>query len=89
VPVKFSLGGDRGLAIFAAGYPASVRIDCTTGAALGAVEPASPAGKSGLTFNLGTYTYVWKTEKAWAGTCRELRVLLVDGTMHTARFRLK
>jgi hypothetical protein len=87
VPVKFSLGGNRGLAILAEGYPASVRIDCTTGAVLGALEPTSSA--AGLTFDGSQYSYVWKTEKGWGGTCRELRVLLVDGTMHTARFRFK
>ncbi len=25
-------------------------------------------------------TYVWKTEKAWAGTCRHLIIKLNDGT---------
>jgi hypothetical protein len=87
VPVKFSLGGDRGLAILAAGYPASVKVDCTTGAVLGPVESTSSA--DGLTFADGQYSYVWKTDKSWAGTCRELRVLLVDGTLHTARFKFK
>src|SRR6185295_6038373 len=28
IPVKFSLGGNQGLNIFAAGYPASSPIDC-------------------------------------------------------------
>jgi hypothetical protein len=87
VPVKFSLGGDRGLAILAAGYPASVKVDCTTGAVLGPVESTSSA--DGLTFADGQYSYVWKTDKSWAGTCRELPVLLVDGTLHTARFKFK
>ena len=85
--MKFSLGGDRGLAVLAAGYPASVKVDCTTGAVLGPVESTSSA--DGLTFADGQYSYVWKTDKSWAGTCRELRVLLVDGTLHTARFKFK
>jgi hypothetical protein len=91
VPIKFSLGGDRGLGIFADGYPASVQVNCTTGAPIGSPEPTSPAGGSGLQFDPLTnqYTYVWKTDKGWSGTCRELQVLLVDGTMHTARFKLK
>jgi hypothetical protein len=33
--------------------------------------------------------HVWKTSKAWSGSCRELTVALIDGTSHTARFRLK
>jgi len=30
--------------------------------------------------------YVWKTNKAWAGTCRQLDVQLSDGTDHLADF---
>ena len=87
IPVKFSLGGDRGLDILADGYPVSVQIDCTTGAPIGSA--AETRSDEGLTFASGQYKYVWKTEPAWAGTCRELRVLLVDGTMHAARFRFR
>jgi hypothetical protein len=87
VPVKFSLGGDRGLAILADGYPVSVKVDCATGAPLGSPEPTS--SDLGLTYANGQYSYVWKTDRSWVGTCRDLRVLLVDGTMHTARFRFR
>jgi len=87
VPVKFSLGGDRGLAILADGYPASVQVDCVTGALLG--SPERTASDDGLTFANGQYTYVWKTSKAWGGTCRQFQMLLVDGTLHTALFTFK
>jgi len=87
VPVKFSLGGDRGLAILADGYPASVQVDCVTGAPIGSPEPT--ASDDGLTFANGQYSYAWKTSKGWAGTCRQLQVLLVDGTLHTALFKFK
>ena len=30
---------------------------------------------------------MWKTDKAWAGTCRELTITLNDGTTHTAQFK--
>ena len=87
VPVKFSLGGDRGLAILADGYPASVQVDCVTGARIGSSEPT--ASDDGLTFANGQYSYAWKTSKSWGGTCRQLQVLLVDGTLHTALFKFK
>jgi hypothetical protein len=35
----------------------------------------------------GTYTFVWKTDKSFAGTCRELRLTVSDGSGHTARFQ--
>ena len=32
------------------------------------------------------YNYVWKTDKSWAGTCRQLVLKLGDGTVKTALF---
>jgi predicted extracellular nuclease len=91
VPVKFSLGTDEGLSIFASGYPASQQIDCTTLAPIGAAEETATAGSSGLSYDplTDTYTYVWKTDKAWAGTCRQLLVKMADGTTYAANFRLR
>ena len=53
------------------------------------VPVGSTSSADGLPFADGQYSYIWKTDKDWAGTCRELRVLLVDGTLHTARFKFK
>ena len=39
IPVKFSLGGDQGLAIFASGYPQSQPIPCDGGQRLFNLEP--------------------------------------------------
>jgi len=89
IPVKFSLGGDRGLGILAGGSPSSVQTACDGGA----VQPieTTTTSNSGLTYDAATdtYTYVWKTDKAWAGSCRTLNVALSDGTVHTASFRFK
>jgi len=87
VPIKFSLGGDRGLDVFAAGSPSSVPVACE-GAAAGASEPTVTPGNSSLTYDpvADRYTYVWKTQKAWAGSCRQLLVTLADGTSHSAMF---
>ena len=73
--------------MLADGYPVSAQIDCTTGAPIG--PPVATRSDDGLVFESGLYKYVWKTDRGWAGTCRELRVLLVDGTLHTARFKFK
>lgn len=91
VPVKFALGGDRGLGVFASGYPASQRISCDSSAPVDLVELTSTASASGLGYDAATgrYTYVWKTDKVWAGSCRELVLRLVDGTEHRARFQLR
>jgi hypothetical protein len=92
VPVKFSLGGNQGLNIFAAGYPKSAVIPCDSTALLDGVEETVTAGGSTLTYDAGAdqYVYVWKTDKSWgAGTCRQLIVRFTDGTSHYANFKLK
>jgi hypothetical protein len=91
IPVKFSLGGDKGLNIFAAGYPKSAVVACDATAPVDNIEQTVTAGGSSLSYDptTGQYNYVWKTEKAWAGTCRLLIVTFVDGTTQYAKFRFK
>jgi uncharacterized delta-60 repeat protein len=91
IPVKFSLAGNRGLNIFAAGYPTSQQIACNTSAPLDDIEQTVTAGSSSLAYDAtsGQYTYVWKTDKAWAQTCRQLNLRMVDGSSHIAYFSLK
>ena len=52
---------------------------------------STKAGGSGLGYDpaSGQYTYAWKTEKAWANTCRVLSLQLTDGTEHRAAFKFK
>ena len=91
VPIKFILGGNKGLNIFAAVYPKSSKVTCDTGVSLDDIEQTLTAGSSSLSYSAGNgqYNYIWKTEKAWAGTCRQLVVKLIDGTTHTANFKVK
>lgn len=87
VPIKFGVGGDRGLDIFA-GAPASIVIACPGGIISETVEQTVAAGTSSLSYSADsdTYTFVWKTQKTWAGTCRQFELRLDDGTLHTALF---
>jgi hypothetical protein len=82
VPVKFSLHGDQGSNIFAAGSP--VWSPC------GSVDGQAAADGT-LSYNASTdrYTFLATSSKAWAGTCRDLIVTLRDGTIHRARFTFK
>jgi hypothetical protein len=91
VPVKFSLHGNQGLDIFAAGFPASQATACSAGSTEAVVEQTASAGASGLTYDPASdqYNYVWKTEKGWAGQCRLLSVKLADGSVHSALFKFK
>ena len=91
ISVRFGLGGDKGLDIFMSGYPQDGAIDCETGQTLGGVQPSSQAGKSSLTYDPlnSQYIYVWKTDKAWSGSCRQFSIQLVDGMTYSANFKLK
>lgn len=89
VPVKFSLSGNKGLSIFAANNPYSVSLNCDTNDPGVDVTETLNAGGSSLSFSGDQYTYVWKTDSSWAGTCRQLVLTLNDGTVHVANFKFK
>jgi hypothetical protein len=93
IPIKFSLDGDQGLAIFK-GLP-DVRdyVGPVVAVAEDEIELiySVSAGNSSLSYDAttGLYTYVWKTDKGWAGNEKTLVVKFVDGTQYTAHFRFK
>lgn len=89
IPVKFSLGGDQGLAIFAPGFPVSQPVACDNDAPVDPVDETVTAGGSTLTYDAASaqYTYIWKTDRTWAATCRLLTVRLSDGSEHRALFQ--
>lgn len=91
IPVKFSLNGNKGLDIFAPGFPASGVIACDATATAIEITETLTAGGSSLSYDAGSdqYTYVWKTEKSWAGTCRQLVLQLKNGCIYRANFKFK
>jgi hypothetical protein len=91
IPVKFSLGGYRGLDVFAAGYPRSLAVACSTLYPESSSMETVTAGASSLSYDpaSGQYHFVWKTDRAWAGTCRQFVARFTDGTEREARFRFK
>ena len=52
--------------------------------------PPTPTSSLGLAYEplSDQYNYTWDTDRAWNGTCRQLIVLLKDGTEKRANFRL-
>jgi subtilisin-like proprotein convertase family protein len=91
VPIKFSLDGDQGLGILEEGYPQVQLVDCMSGDPEGGPLQAVTAGKSGLQYDpfTDTYTFVWKTQKDWAGMCAMFELGLNDGSSHEASFSFK
>ena len=76
VPVKFSLGGDRGLDFVAraAWRPCGVTTD----------DSSTAFGSLSYSPGPGRYTFMWQSDKGWAGSCREFLLTLRDGTTHAA-----
>jgi hypothetical protein len=91
IPVKFGLSGDQSLHVFAEGYPRSRQIGCDSAAPVDLIEQTVAAGESTLSYDATAdqYTYVWKTQKAWTGTCRQFTMKLDDGTTHQADFKFR
>ena len=86
VPVRFSLHGFRGARPEADGYPRSMR--CGGGDLERVARAAQGKRKGAFEYDRRSDKYVmlWRTDKKWAGTCREFVLKLDDGSVHTARF---
>lgn len=91
IPVKFSLGGNKGFNVFAPGFPISGAIACDASAPPSDVTETLTAGNSSLSYDpeIDQYVYAWKTDAVWAGTCRRLVVTLNDGSVHVANFKFR
>ncbi len=89
IPVKFSLGANYGLDILTPGFPREQAAACDTGAVTGTPRQVHMPGDSTLSYDVttNTYTLVWKTDRAWTNTCRQLVLGLKDGSEHTASFK--
>jgi hypothetical protein len=87
VPLRFSLGGSLGLQVLQPGSPISMQVQCGSDALRNTIEAGStPPTGTGLSLLGYTYTYVWRTNAAWAGTCRKFVLTLIDGSTHEAMF---
>jgi Tol biopolymer transport system component len=86
IPIRFSLGGDHGLNIFASGYPKSEAIPCDSTSTVDGIEE-TVTGKGDLSYNASTgrYEYDWGTSSTWSG-CRQFVMKLRDGTTQRANF---
>jgi len=91
IPVKFSLVGNKGLDIFAAGSPTVEKVFCPITATKNVVEKYVTLATPALSYNAAKdkYKFTWQTEAAWAGTCQLFTIELNDGTTHTALFKFK
>jgi hypothetical protein len=78
LPVRFSLGGNRGLAVLY-GVPTFQFTDCASGEASGSPIAAVAGEPFSYSPATDTYKFVWKTQKSWSG-CGTLTLVFADGT---------
>jgi Domain of unknown function (DUF4082) len=92
IPVKFSLGGDQGLAVLNPGFPKVTEVTCPgSSTAVDAIEQTVAASGSSLKYDASTdqYVYNWKTSKGYAGKCYQFDLGLNDGSSHTFTVQFK
>jgi hypothetical protein len=89
--MKFSLGGDHGLDVLTPGYPKSQQIACNSPAEVPGDATADSARPQRLKYRprRDRYVFLWKTKRAWAGTCRQFVLGLDDGSGHRANFHFR
>src|SRR4029079_10288092 len=47
-------------------------------------DSSTAIGSLGYSPGPGRYTFMWQSDKSWAGSCREFVLVLRDGTTHSA-----
>jgi hypothetical protein len=85
VPIKFTLVEYMGTQVLS-GAPTSIPVQCGSGPE-STISPTSSLLPGGLTVQGYSYTYRWRTDASWAGTCRKFIMRLADGSTHEALFR--
>lgn len=90
IPIEFALGGGFGSSVLTDGFPRSVTIACDSQEIPTGGDPTRAVG-GGLRYEPGSgrYMYIWKTDPAWAGTCRAFIVRLDDGSTHVQSVRFE
>jgi hypothetical protein len=90
VPIRFELGGNQGLGVIEDGWPQVAVVGCDFTEEPEAGEPTRhPRWFRELVYRRRKqrYVYLWRTERRWAGTCRQFMLKLKDGTVRRADFK--
>jgi probable HAF family extracellular repeat protein len=90
VAVTFSLGGNFGVEIFE-GSPTFEQVACGASASAAPISPTGGPPSGSLIYKPEVDRYAWatKTDRNWAGTCRQLNLRLNDGTDHFVNFSFR
>lgn len=64
---------------------------CSSSQQTNTIEETVSVTSNGLTYDAATdvYQFVWKSEKSWTGSCRQLSLMFADGTEYRATFEFR
>ncbi|WP_109474670.1 PxKF domain-containing protein [Ornithinimicrobium cavernae] len=85
VVIRLDLGGDRGPGVIDLSASSSQAVACDTGQLLGERDPIATKGQLHASYSSGRgeHSVDWATDKTWRGTCRELALVVADGSVRT------
>ena len=85
IRVSLGLGGNQGASPFTV---TSAPVSCLTGLM---TAPPDPATAADIDYDGGTqlYHFDWRTQGSWTNSCRQLLVMVKDGTIRRANFQLR
>jgi HYR domain len=92
VPIRFILAGRLGLDVIEEGWPQVAEVDCDFSErpeSGDAVEDPKWFKHSLARWRRTHYFLYWKTDKKWAGSCRQFMLKLSDGTVKRANFEFR
>lgn len=93
VPVRWSVTDANGTAISDLSVVKEITsAACASGSSIASASTrvrANSTGGSDLRYNTDHFMFNWKTDKAWAGSCRQLIVQLDDGSSHSLTFQFR
>ena len=85
----FSLGGNRGNALFAAGQPSYAPMTCGSSGPPPSATYTTATGSLAYAAGSQRYTYSFPTRRAWAiNSCWRINLGLRDGSTHTVNIRI-
>lgn len=87
VPVRFELGGRQGRDVIEGGWPQVAEVDCDFDEEPSGGEPVRHPKKLSYSKRKQRYRFLWKTDRRWAGSCRQFLLKLNDGTIRRADFK--
>ena len=82
VPIRFELDGKRGLDAIEEGWPQVAQVGCDF-----KEEPDGGVPAQVFPKRKKRYLMFWKTDRRWAGGCKQFMVKLKDGTVKRADFK--